>query len=1049
VTLSGLAVRRPVLAGVASALIVVAGLIAFRSLPLRELPDVDNPTVSVSANYPGANAEVVENRVTRVIEDQLSGIDGVDTIQSQSQDGRSNINITFRLSRDLEAAANDVRDRVSRVAGNLPAEVEDVEVSKQDADASPFMWFSASSESRSTAELSDFVRRNVVDRLAVIDGVAMVRSGGGQDYAMRIELDRREMAARGLTVDDIEGALRRQNVELPGGAIESDQVDLTVRIDRTYLHQEEFRRLPVGQSIDGHVIRLGEVADVYLGVQERRSLFRGDGLQRVGVGIVRQSKSNVIEVADGVRAEVERLTPGLPDDITIVAAQDDTKFVRAAVSEVWRTLAISFALVVAIIYLFLGSLRAVLVPAVVVPVSLIGVFAVLAVFGFTINILTLLAMVLAIGLVVDDSIVVLENIQRRIDMGEPRLIAADRGARQVFFAVVATTAVVVAVFAPLAILTGYVGRLFVELAITISGAVIISAFVALTLSPMMSSKLLAPRSEGWGPARLVSGALDAVSRSYAASLSLLLRAPVLIALFMIAIAGSAAYMFFQLETELTPPEDRGQLFIQYQASEGAGFDHTATQADEIEAILLEYVESGEAETVIVRVPGFGGSGNSFNSGIAILPLASWDTRTRSGLEIQREVSARLGQLTGVRAFAGMRSPFGGGGEGNDIEFVLTGPDYELLDAAAEDLIGVISTENPRLQRPRKSYEPTAQQLGVEIDRERAAALGVSVQSIGRALEAQLGSRRVGQFVDGGEGYDVILQNKPEDRATPDDLTNIFVRSESSGRLIPLTNLVSVSERGEASSRPRINRSRAVTISLTLADGYSLGDAVNWLSARAHEVLPPEVQTEYLGAAKDLREANNAVLFAFVMALLIVFLVLAGQFESVISPIVIMLTVPLAVAGGLFGLLMTDSSLNIYSQIGLIILVGLAAKNGILIVEFANQLREAGRSVREATIEAATTRLRPILMTSVSTAFGSLPLVLSHGAGAESRMTIGVVILSGVLVATMFTLIVVPVFYALLARFMRTPGWVGREIAEFERREGPRAEDEAFAAAPAE
>jgi multidrug efflux pump len=1048
-TLSGLAVRRPVLAGVASALIVVAGLIAFRSLPLRELPDVDNPTVSVSANYPGANAEVVENRVTRVIEDQLSGIDGVDTIESESQDGRSNISITFKLSRDLEAAANDVRDRVSRITGNLPAEVEDVEVSKQDADASPIMWFSASSEARSTAELTDFVRRNIVDRLAVIDGVAMVRSGGGQTYAMRIELDRRAMAARGLTVDDIEGALRRQNVELPGGAIESDQVDLTVRIERDYLRAEEFRRLPVGQSIDGHVIRLGEVADVNLGVAERRSLFRGNGLQRVGVGIVRQSKSNAIDVADLVHDEVDRLAPGLPDDITIQAAQDDTKFVRAAVREVWRTLAISFALVVTIIYLFLGSIRAVFVPAVVVPVSLIGVFAVLAVFGFTINILTLLAMVLAIGLVVDDSIVVLENIQRRIDLGEPRLIAADRGARQVFFAVVATTAVVVAVFAPLAILTGYVGRLFVELAVTISGAVIISAFVALTLSPMMSSKLLAPRSTAWGPARLVSGALDAVARSYAASLNLLLNARVLIALFMIAVAGGAAYMFLQLETELTPPEDRGQLFIQYQASEGAGFDHTASQADEIERILLEYVASGEAETVILRVPGFGGSGNSFNSGIAILPLAAWDQRERSGLEIQQEVSARLGQLTGVRAFAGMRSPFGRGGEGEDIELVLTGPDYELLNDAAEDFIAVIAAENPRLQRPRKSYEPNSPQLGVDIDRERAAALGVSVQSIGRALEAQLGSRRVGQFIDGGEGYDVILQNKPEDRATPDDLTNIFVRSESSRQLIPLTNLVTLSEHGEAASRPRINRSRAVTITLTLADGYSLGDAIEWLNARSRQILPPEVRTEYLGAAKDLREANNAVLFAFVMALLIVFLVLAGQFESLIGPIVIMLTVPLAVAGGLFGLLMTNSSLNIYSQIGLIILVGLAAKNGILLVEFANQLREAGRSVREATIEAATTRLRPILMTSVSTAIGALPLMLSHGAGAESRMTIGVVIFSGVLVATLFTLIVVPVFYALLARFMQTPGWVGREIAEFERREGPRAEDEAFAPAPAE
>jgi multidrug efflux pump len=421
--------------------------------------------------------------------------------------------------------------------------------------------------------------------------------------------------------------------------------------------------------------------------------------------------------------------------------------------------------------------------------------------------------------------------------------------------------------------------------------------------------------------------------------------------------------------------------------------------------------------------------------MGILPLAPWTERHRSGLEIQREIAERVNQLTGVRAFAGMQSGFGGGGQGNDIQLVLTGPEYDLLSASADDMIAAMA-ENPRLQNPRKSYEQNAPRLVVDIDRERAAAIGVSVQSIGRALQTQLGSSRVGQFVDGGEGYDIIMQNKVEDRRSPDDLTNIFVRSEASGQLIPLTNLVKVSEQGDAPSMPRINRSRAVTISITLAQGYPLGDAVNYLNELAREVLPVEVRTEYLGAAKELRDANNAVLFAFVMALLIVFLVLAGQFESLVSPIIIMLTVPLAVAGGLFGLLMANSSLNIYSQIGLIILVGLAAKNGILLVEFANQLREAGRSVREATIEAATTRLRPILMTSFATAIGALPLMLSHGAGAESRMTIGVVIFSGVLVATLFTLIVVPVFYALLARYTKVPGWVAREIAEFEGRERP-------------
>lgn len=1028
-TLSGLSVRRPVLAAVASALIVVFGLIAFRSLPLRELPDVDPPIVSVDTSYPGANAEVVENRITQLIEDQLSGIEGVDSIQSTSRDGRSSIAITFKLSRDLEAAANDVRDAVSRVAGQLPEEVDAPRVRKQDADASPIIWYSLSSDIRSVTELSDYARRYIVDQFATVDGVSFVRVGGGQDYAMRIWLDRRAMAARGLTVDDIESALRRQNVELPAGEIESEQVDLTVRVERSYVTPDQFARLPVGRSIEGHVVRLGEVADVELGSLERRTLFRGNGATRVGLGIVRQSKSNALEVAAGVRAEVERLNRSLPADLSLSVTYDSTEFVEAAVREVWRTLAIAFALVVAIIYLFLGSLRAAAIPAVVVPVSLIGVFAVLAAFGFTINILTLLAMVLAIGLVVDDSIVVLENIQRRMDLGEPRLAAADRGARQVFFAVVATTAVVVAVFAPLAVMSGYVGRIFVELAMTISGAVIISSFVALTLTPMMASKMLEASKNKSLPARLVDSVVRALARSYRASLEAVIGRPLIVAVALALIAAGGAALFQSLDRELTPPEDRGAMFIRFAASEGAGFDHTAAQADQIEDILSGYVESGEARAMLVRVPGFGGTG--FNTGVAILVLEKWDERERNGLDIVNEINARLGALTGVRAFAGMRSAFGGGGQGDDLQFVLEGPDYALLDRAADAMIAAVA-DNPSLLRPRKSYEATSPRLNVAIDRERAAALGVSVQAIGRALQTQLGSRRVGEYVDGGEEYEVILQNRPEDRGDPNDLSNIFVRSDSSGALIPLTNLVSLQERGDASARPRVNRSRAVTVTVTLAEGYSLGAAMTWMLDEGRRVLPAEVQTDVLGAAKEFRDANNAVAFAFGMALLIVFLVLAAQFESLIHPFVIMLTVPLAATGGLFGLVMADSSLNIYSQIGLIILVGLAAKNGILIVEFANQLREAGRSEREAALEAAETRLRPILMTGASTALGALPLILSSGAGSESRMTIGVVIFWGVLVATLFTLVIVPVFYAQLARFTKTPGWITREIADYER-----------------
>lgn len=1035
-TLAGIAVRRPVLAAVASALIVVFGLIAGAGLPLRELPDVDPPIVSVDTEYVGANAEVVENRVTQVIEDQLSGVDGVDTITSQSRDGRSSINITFRLDRDLDAASNDVRDAVSRVAGRLPDEVEAPRVRKQDPDARPVMWFSLISDELSVTELSDYARRFVTDRLSVIDGVSFVVVGGGQDYAMRVELDRRALAARGLTVDDVEQALRAQNVELPAGEIESELADLGVRVDRGYDSPEAFERLPVGSTEDGHVVRLSEVADVYLGPEERRALFRGNGETRVGLGVVRQSQANTLEVGRRVKAEVARINRTLPEGMRIEVAFDGTVFIDEAIKEVWVTLAIAFVLVVAVIYLFLGSARAAVVPSVVAPVSIIGVFVVLSVFGFSINILTLLAMILAIGLVVDDSIVVLENIQRRVDLGEPSLVAADRGANQVFFAVVATTAVIVAVFAPLTFLPGYVGRVFLELALTVAGAVVISSFVALTLSPMMCSKLLRPATERALPARIMDTVVGACQRGYVGALRLTLGRPAALSVVLVAAAGASVWFYGHLDSEVVPPEDRGAIRMGFQAPPGAGFDYTVEQAEQVEQILLEYVENGEASLALVRVPGFGGTG--YNTGFGILVLTPWSERERGGLEILGEVNRRLGEVTGLRVFAGMRSALGGGGDGDGIEFVIQGPDYATLDAAAEDIMA-LARENPSLQRVRKDYEPTSPRLIVSVDRERAASLGVSSETIGRALEAQLGSLLVTTFPRNGEEYNVRIQNRLEDRRSPTDLENIFVRSADTGRLIPLASLVTLEEVGEAPIRTRVNRLRAVTITATLAEGYSLGEAKAWFEEAARIGLAPSLSYEFLGAAKDLEEASGALQFALAMALVIVFLVLAAQFESLINPLVIMLTVPLAVAGGLFGLHVMGSSLNIYSQIGLVVLIGLAAKNGILIVEFANQLRAEGRSVREAVLEAADTRFRPIVMTGVSTAIGALPLVLATDAGAESRITIGVVIFAGVLVATLFTLIIVPAFYDAVGRFTRPPGWVAKQIDAYEAASGPAAD----------
>ncbi|WP_019960824.1 efflux RND transporter permease subunit [Woodsholea maritima] len=1023
-TLSDISVRRPVLAGVFSALILVFGILGLQNLPLRELPDVDQPVVSVSANYPGANAEVVENRVTQIIEDQLSGIDGVDTISSSSRDGGSRITITFKLSRDIEAAANDVRDAVSRVLDRLPEDVEEVEVRKQDSDARPFIWYMLLSDRMTSEELSDYADRVLLDQFTVIDGVAQVRIGGQRRYAMRIWLDPQAMAARGVTVADIDRALRTQNVEVPGGSVETSDTQIVVRVQRLFSDPEAFSRLPISSRSEGHVVRLSEVADVEIAAEEPRTLFRGNRQNMIGLGFVRQSQANSVEVSNEIEKAVDVIKRGLPEGMELIVGSDDTIFIERSINEVWQTLGIAALLVIAVIYLFLGSLRAALIPAAVVPVCLVGVFAALAIAGFSINILTLLALVLAIGLVVDDSIVVLENIQRRIDLGEAPLIAALRGGNQVFFAVIATTAVLVAVFVPLVFLPGFIGRIFTELALTIAAAVILSSFIALTLSPMMASKLLKPASEAKGMARLVDNWVNAGRRSYQNSLEVALKAPwMMIPVVIVALIGSG-FLLQHIPSELTPPEDRGSFFGMFSGPEGASFDYMADQAEQVEDVVMDFVEAGELRRALVISPGWGGSG--FNSGFVIGSMTDWSER-RDGFQIVGELNGRFGQLTGVRAFASMRSSLGGGGAGDDIQFVLRGPDYETIDQQAERLLAAIQAENPNLLRARKSYEPNSPRLLVDIDRERAAALGVSVAEIGQTLQTHLGSRRIGQYMDRGEAYNVIMENRREDRESVEDLETLYVTGRNN-QLIPLSNLVSLREVGEASSRSRIDRQRAITVSATLAEGYTLGEAVDWLDGWAFDNLPQDVNSTYLGGAKEFLEANTAVLFAFGMALLIVYLVLAAQFESLIQPLIIMLTVPLAVAGGLFGLDLVGSSLNIYSQIGLVILIGLAAKNGILIVEFANQLREEGMEVVPATIEAAQTRFRPILMTGLSTAIGAFPLVIASGPGAESRITIGVVIFAGVTVATLFTLFVIPVAYGVLGRFTKTPNWVSRQIA---------------------
>jgi multidrug efflux pump len=1063
--LSDLAVRRPVFAAVAAIVLCVIGAAAFFFLPVRELPDVDPPIVSVSTSYAGASAEVIESRITEPIEQQIAGIQGVERISSSSRDGRSNVSIEFSLDRNIDDAANDVRDRVSRVVGRLPDQAQPPEVSKADSDSQPIMILFLRSTAMNRLELTDYADRYLIDRLATVPGVAQVQIYGEQRYAMRIWLDAGALAARGLTVSDVESALTAQNVELPAGQLESGQKDYTVRVARTYARAEDFRQLPIGtrgsgavaatqsggatalpsgasgaiQGQSGYVTRLGDIARIVEAPAEDRRLFRGNGQDQIGLAVTRQAQSNDLAISKGVEAMLETVQPSLPEGTELVVGSDNSVFTSHAIDEVWITIGISMALVALVNFIFLGSMRAAFIPSIVAPICLLATFIVLAPLGFSLNLLTLLALVLAIGLVVDDAIVVTENIQRRLDHGEPPLVAAERGARQVFFAVVATTVVLLAVFAPLLFLPGYVGRLFVELAAAIAAAVAFSAFLALTLSPMLASRILRPAQSGGWVARIVDRAMEALRDSYQNSLQAMLGkriAVVGMVGLIVVVAGGAAFMFLTLPNELVPAEDRGRVQIRVQGPEGAGFDYTRNIVMGIEPILAEYKASGEASSFLISAPGFGGG--SFNSGNGSLILSDWSERDRSAADIAQELNGKLRGQTDAQVNASVPGAFqrggggGGGGGSNSIEMVVTGAEYEDIYNWLQPVLAA-SLENPGFSRPRLNYEPNAPRLLVDVDPEKAAALGVSSQAVGRTLETMFGSRRATTYLRGGQEYDVILQTERGDRRSVADLEALYVAT-GSGQLVPLSAVVTTETSGDTPDRRRLDRQRAISISADLNPGTTLVDATEFMTRVAEEQPQGVVTTQWGGAARDQQEAGGAVAAAFGLALLLVFLVLAAQFESWITPAVIMLTVPLAAAGGLFGLVMAGSSLNIYSQIGLIILIGVAAKNGILIVEFANQLRDQGRSIQEAIIESSTLRLRPIIMTSIATAFGALPLVLWQGAGAGSRQTIGVVIFSGAIFATLLTLFVVPVIYGALARFTRSPEYTARKIDEWEARE---------------
>jgi len=1024
--ISDLSVTRPVFAMVLGILLVVFGIVSFTQLPLRQYPDIDPPIVTIETGYPGAAASIVESRITEIIEDRISGIEGIDFVESSSEDGESNVTIQFKTGRDVDAAANDVRDRVSRVVDNLPDEADPPEVQKRDADESVIVWLSLSSPNMSVLQLTDFAERYIRDRFSVLPGVARVRFSGAKNYAMRVWLDRMEMAARGLTASDVERALRAENVELPAGAVESRERQFTVRVARSFNDADDFSRLVLARGDDGYLVRLGDIARVERAADEDRTFFRGNTLPRIGIGIVKQSTANTIEVARAAKAEAERLNPNLPEGMSITTSFDTSVFVEGAINEVYKTLAIAMVLVVLVILAFLGNVRAMLVPAVTVPISIIASFTLVLMLGFSVNLLTLLALVLAIGLVVDDSIVVLENIQRRMDEnGETPLVAAFEGTRQVGFAVIATTMVLISVFVPIAFTEGDIGRLFAEFALTMAAAVAISSLVALTISPMIASKILKPKTTKVGLGDRVEAALLSARDWYGGALDWALRRPVAVsAAFLVLLAGTIG-LYSALPGEYSPREDRGTFFIFVTGPEGATHEYMNEYMDEIEARLVPYLDSGEMGTLLVRSPRSFGNITAFNDGIVIVVLNDWSER-RNGFVIMDEIREKLSDLPGVRAFPVMRRGFGGG-TSKPVQYVIGGGTYEEIAEWRDIIVAELETNNPGLTGIDWDYKETQPQVEVDVDYDRAAELGVTVSEIGRTLETMLGGRRVTTYIDGGEEYPVIIEGERDSQRTPTDLQNIYVRSDRSGELIPLSNLVTIEEFAGSTTLNRYNRIRAITLEANLADGLTLGEAINHLNSIVDEKLPETVVIDYKGESRDFFTAGGALLFVFLLGIAVVFLVLSAQFESFIHPLIIMLTVPVVIGGGMLGLWLTGSTLNIYSQIGLVMLVGLATKNGILIVEFANQLRDQGVAFADALRKASVTRFRPILMTGITTAAGTLPLILGSGAGAETRAVIGIVVLTGVLTSVVLTLFIVPVAYNLLARNTGSPGDVRRRL----------------------
>lgn len=1017
-------VKRPVFATVIALLLAAFGSMAFTQLATREYPDVSPAQISISTDYSGAAADVIETRITQPIEDEISGIDGIKSIRSSSRDGRSTINIEFELSRDIDGAANDIRDKVSRVIRRLPDDAEQPRVQKSDSDAFPIVYISLEAGSMPVMELTDYAQRYIVDRFAVLPGVSSVNVFSSGSKSMRIWIDRMKLAARQLTVSDVVDSLREENLELPAGRIESTTMEFPIRLQRSYRSEQDFRELVLKVGEDGQLVRLGEVAKVELGSSQSRFLFITNGSDSMAMGIVKQSNANTVLVLEAINAEIEAIARDLPDGMAISTSGDASAFIRAALSGVYWAIFLTTGLVALVILLFLGNMSATLIPVVCIPLSLMGATIALQAYGYSINLITLLAMVLAIGLVVDDAIVVLENIYRRIEKGEPPLLAAYKGATQVGFAVIATTVVIVAVFTPIVFMQDNMGRLFSELAVAICAAVIVSSVMALSVVPMMCGNLLKANHKQSVIEKFMTPLMSALEMGYSRSLRYTLTQPWVPVLGTLVALGAGYFLAANLKNEYAPIEDQDTIMMSAIAPEGTGVDTMRGIIEQLQAPVLEMKEQGGIGRVLFLSPGRGGTApTTAFSRISLLP---WDERDFTVFELRDQLLEKWKTLPGIRVMAFLPSGISRGGPDSPVQFVLQGQNFEEL-AEWRDKIMDAAVSSGMFGRLNSDLKETQQQIHIRIDRNRAAALGVSVREIGQTLQSLMTDLEVTTYSEEGEEYPVIVQLQPDQRVSPEDIGNVFVRSSTSGKLIQLSNVLHSESVADIATLNRYNRMRAVTISGGLSPGVSLGEALQFLENTVQKELPSKAKVDYKGQSLEYKESSSGIYFTFGFALLVLFLVMAAQFESFVHPSVIMITVPLAIVGGLLGLVVTGQTLNIFSQIGLLMLIGIATKNGILLVEFINQVRDTGVEFTEAIIKGCQLRLRPVLMTTISTLVGATPLVLMTGPGSVSRNVLGVVILFGVSLASILTLYMVPGLYKLIAKNTSSPESLAREL----------------------